>query len=137
MKTSNDDCVGIRGNTEQYKQIAKCTQSTQCCSAWPQPRTFMRVPDSCSIFRACYSMGAAEEDKIESSSFLVCVLRGVQKSHDFEFELDCKLNPFLYSTENPMYIFLALGCQEGLPQDTLFRTYKYKGFSKFIMGNFV
>ena len=65
-----------------------------------------------------YSIWAAEEEKIESSSFLVCVLRGVQKSHDFEFELVCKLNPFLYGTESPMYFFLALG----LPQDTLFRT---------------
>ena len=36
----------------QYKQLARCTQSTQstqCCSAWPQPRTCIRVPDSCSI----------------------------------------------------------------------------------------
>ena len=54
MKTTNDDCVGIRGNTVQYKQLARCTQSTQCCSAWPQPRTCMRVPDSCSIFCACF-----------------------------------------------------------------------------------
>ena len=56
MKTTNEDCVGIRENTVQYKQLARCTQSTQCCSAWPQPRTCMRVPDSCSICRACYQI---------------------------------------------------------------------------------
>ena len=37
----------------QYKQLARCTQSTQCRSAWPHPRICMRVPDSCSISRAC------------------------------------------------------------------------------------
>ena len=67
MKTNNEDCVGIRENRVQYKQLARCTQSTECCLAWPQPRTYMRVPDSCSIFRACLDLAINLDDKYSTS----------------------------------------------------------------------
>ena len=40
-------------SAEQYKQLTRCTQITQGCSAWPQPQICIRVPDSCPIYCAC------------------------------------------------------------------------------------
>ena len=40
----------------QYKQLTRCTQTTKCCSAWPKLKFCTKVPDSCSISRACYTI---------------------------------------------------------------------------------
>ena len=76
---------------QEFSLLIGCLQ--ECC---PRLRTLTAL-----ICIRIYSTSAEAELHFNCTAGYLGI-RGVQKKHDFEFELARKLNPFLYSTESRM-----------------------------------
>ena len=78
-ETSNEaSLVPCIDQLVQYKQVAKYTQSTLSCSAWPQPQICMRVPVSCLICCACFF--TEKHQKIPNSKYVPKTPSGIAHS---------------------------------------------------------